>query len=61
MATILPKSEKLRQAIKWISNKRQQGDKYKEIVKLISDASLTFDLSPQEEDFLTCFYNDKKI
>ena len=39
-------SEKLRRAIRWIS--AQQGDRR----RLIEEASLRFDLSPGDEEFL---------
>ena len=39
-------SEKLRQAIRWIAS--QQGDRR----RLIEEASLRFDLSPGDEEFL---------
>ena len=39
-------SEKLRQAIRWIAS--QRGDRR----RLIEEASLRFDLSPGDEEFL---------
>lgn len=61
MANILPKGESIRQAVKWISNERLQEDKCKDLQKLICDASITFDLSPKEEDFLVSFYKEEKF
>jgi hypothetical protein len=55
MTTIQPKGEKIKQAIKWISEESQENqgrDKY----KLINDASIKFDLSPNEADFLFNFF-----
>jgi hypothetical protein len=60
MKTILPKGEKIRQTIKWISNEKQDDDTRK-IAVLIKEASIRFDLSPLEEDFLYSFFSDKKI
>jgi len=55
MATIQPKGEKLRQAVKWISGMRQE-DETRPIPVLIEEASNQFNLSPKEEDFLRSFY-----
>jgi hypothetical protein len=55
MATIQPKGEKLRQAVKWIADVRQE-DETRPIPGLIQDASHRFNLSPKEEEFLRSFY-----
>jgi hypothetical protein len=55
MPTIQPKGEKLRQAVKWISEKRKD-DENCSVYRLIEEASLRFNLSPKEEDFLRAFY-----
>jgi hypothetical protein len=55
MATIQPKGEKVRQAVKWISDKRQEEPE-KAIIELIQAASGRFNLSPKEEEFLMSFY-----
>ncbi len=57
MATIQPKGEKMRQAVKWISENLQEDEK-RPIYRLIQDASLRFTLSPKEEDFLRSFYEE---
>jgi hypothetical protein len=57
MATIQPKGEKVRQAVKWISENLLEDEK-KPIYRLIQDASLRFTLSPKEEDFLRSFYEE---
>jgi len=57
MAIIQPKGEKVRQAVKWISENLQENEK-KPIYRLIQDASLRFTLSPKEEDFLRSFYEE---
>ncbi len=57
MATIQPRGEKVRQAVKWISENLQEDEK-KPIYRLIQDASLRFILSPKEEDFLRSFYRE---
>jgi hypothetical protein len=57
MATIQPKGEKVRQAVRWISENLQEDEK-RPIYRLIQDASLRFTLSPKEEDFLRSFYEE---
>jgi hypothetical protein len=57
MATIQPKGERVRQAVKWISENRKEDDK-RSVLSLIQDASLRFTLSPKEEDFLRAFYEE---
>lgn len=55
MATIQPKGEQLRQAIKWISSERQENEN-RSIPLLIEEAALRFNLSPKDEEFLRSFY-----
>ena len=57
MATIIPKGENLRQVVKWISEKRREDDN-RPIYRLIEQASLQFNLSPKQEDFLRSFYEE---
>ena len=57
MATIQPKGEKVKQAVKWISENLKEDEK-RPIYRLIQDASLRFTLSPKEEDFLRSFYEE---
>jgi hypothetical protein len=59
MATIQPKGEKVRQAVKWISAELQEDEKGS-IQKLIQQAGLRFNLSPAEEEYLVAFYREKK-
>ena len=58
MPTIMPKGEKLRQSIKWISENLKE-DETKSIFLLIEEASLQFNLSPKEEDFMRSFYRER--
>ena len=58
MASNLPEGEEIRRAIKWISEMRQtQPDR--KLSKLVEEASLKFDLSPQQTDFLYNFLTKK--
>ena len=59
MATIVPRGEKIRQALKWISDNRLYDEK-KSISLLIQEAGLKFNLSPKEEAFLVNFYKENK-
>jgi hypothetical protein len=59
MATIVPKGESIRQALKWISDNRLEDEK-KSISLLIQEAGLKFNLSPKDEAFLVNFYKENK-
>ncbi len=48
---ILPHGEALRNALKWLSERRRD-DPSAPRVKLIDEAALRFDLAPNEVDFL---------
>ena len=48
---IQPEGEELRKAVKWISEERKYNPG-SSIKKLIEDASVQFNLSPKDEDFL---------
>lgn len=51
MATIQPKGEDLRKAVKWISEVRQD-EPDKKISKLIEEACVKYNLSPMDAEFL---------
>ncbi len=51
MTTILPDSEQIRKAVKWVSAERQNEVKIS-TQKLIEDAALQFNLSPLEVEYL---------
>jgi len=59
MTTIMPKGERVRQAVKWISAERMEDDK-KPVKKLIQEAALKFNHSPKEELELTHFYREER-
>lgn len=58
MATIQPKGEKLRRAVKWISENRKENE-CKSISLLIQEGAGRFNLSPKEEEFLVSFYKEE--
>ena len=59
MPTIMPKGEKVRRAVNWISTERTE-DESKPMKKLIQQACLRFNLSPKEELELTHFYRQEE-
>jgi len=53
--SVLPRGEKLRRAVRWISD-RLREDPERALGPLLSDASLRFNLSPAEAEYLLSFY-----
>ncbi|MEE4264725.1 MAG: hypothetical protein V2I56_18720 [Desulfobacteraceae bacterium] len=59
MTTVQPEGEDLRKAVRWISDERRYGEP-KTLLKLIEEASLKFDLSPMEAEYLVnCFRKEE--
>jgi hypothetical protein len=58
MATVQPQGEKLRKAVKYVSDMRQQNPGIN-LVKLIDDAALRYDLSPKDSEFLARFVKER--
>jgi hypothetical protein len=58
MTTIMPEGNAIRNAVKWISDKRQD-DPSTSIQKLMDEAGLKFNLSPKEQEFLHRFCTEK--
>lgn len=58
MKEMLPKSETLKRAIKWLSE-NLQDDSHQNISQLLNEATLRFDLSPKESEFLIRMYSEK--
>ena len=59
MATIMPESEHVQKAIKWISANLEEDNQL--LQKLIDKAVFKFDLSPKDTEFLTKFFRDSKL
>ena len=55
----MPEGEKVRNAVKWISNECKESEN-KKIESLICKASTLYNLSPKDEEFLRVFYCKKK-
>ena len=55
---MMPESEDVRKAIKWISDKKQyEPEDCGPIFDMIEKASKMFDLSPKDEEFLFRFFS----
>jgi len=59
MTTVQPEGEDLRKAVKWISEERKYGAE-KKLLKLIEEASLKFDLSPMDAEYLVNFFKKEE-
>ncbi|MBU4000714.1 MAG: hypothetical protein KKA41_02035 [Proteobacteria bacterium] len=58
MTTIMPEGDAIRNAVQWISEKRQTDPK-SSIQKLMDEAGLKFNLSPREQEFLSRFCREQ--
>ncbi|MEN6422917.1 MAG: hypothetical protein ABFD76_13325 [Smithella sp.] len=58
MATIMPESENVQKAIKWISISLEENDK-QSLASLIDKAVFKFDLSPKDTEFLSKFFRER--
>ena len=59
MTTVIPQSESLKRAVKWVSD-GLKDDQGREKFALIQDAVLRYDLSPKDEQFLYNFYRNSQ-
>ncbi|HBL53503.1 MAG TPA: hypothetical protein DDZ34_05615 [Syntrophaceae bacterium] len=59
MATIMPESENIQKAIKWISASLEDGTNQPKHM-LIEKAVFKFDLSPKDTEFLMGFFSNHK-
>jgi len=58
MATIMPESENVQKAIKWVSTNLEEENQT--LAKLIDKAVFKFDLSPKDTEFLTKFFRESQ-
>jgi len=58
MTTIQPQGENIRKAIKWISEERQAGTATSNN-RLVEQAAVKFNLSPNEVEFLIKFVKEE--
>jgi hypothetical protein len=57
MSTILPRGESLRRAVRFISDRLQEEDP-PPLAALVNEATLRFDLKPNEGEYLIQFYRE---
>ncbi len=57
MTTIIPESDSIKKAIKWISDEKKYNPG-KTNEQLINEAGIKFDLSPSEAEFLGRFLKE---
>ncbi len=55
MGTVLPQGESLRRAVQWISEELKMNEN-QDKMKLLNEATMKFDLSPSEGEFLYNMY-----
>jgi len=48
---VLPRGEKLRRAVRWISERRREAPE-PSLGRLVDEAALRFDLGPRESEYL---------
>jgi hypothetical protein len=58
MKDILPKGESLKRAVQWMSSQLNL-ESNQDIIKLLNEATLRFDLTPKEAEFLFQMYTKK--
>jgi hypothetical protein len=54
--TVIPENEQLKRAVKWISEQLRKDENQRK-AELINQATLRFDLSPKQAEFLINFYS----
>lgn len=59
MSTIMPEGDGIRKALRWIDESRRDNP-VKTLIKLIDEAGMRFNLSPNDTDFLVRFYLKKE-
>jgi hypothetical protein len=55
VSAVQPPGERLRRAVRWISGRREEEPGAK-LARLLDEAMLRFDLTPNECEYLTEFY-----
>ncbi len=58
MTTIMPTGDSIRKAVKWIDEEKKGGRT--DLMKLIDEAGMNFNLSPKDSDFLIRFFKEEK-
>jgi hypothetical protein len=55
----MPEGGAVRKAIQWVSKMREEGVK-ESLAILVEQASVRFNLSPKDSEFLTRFFNEQQ-
>lgn len=55
---MMPKGEKIKRAITWVSEMRNDFPQ-KELMGLVNEANMRFDLNPGESEFLIHFFRNQ--
>ena len=55
--SIQPQGEDIRKAVKWVAEQIEY-EPQKDLVRILEEAGIRFDLSPLEMDFLQRFYRE---
>ncbi len=58
MTTIMPESQQLKRAVKWISEQLKE-DEHQSKMSLVNEATMKFDLNPKQSMLLLNFYTQK--
>ena len=58
MSSIMPEGTAVRKAVQWISKMREEGNAV--LATLIDQASVRFNLSPKDGDFLNRFFSEQQ-
>jgi hypothetical protein len=56
MSSIMPEGTAIRKAVQWISKMREEGNT--PLPSLIEQASIRFNLSPKDSEFLSRFFTE---
>ena len=59
MPTIMPEGGAVRKAVQWVCKMREEGAKAP-LASLIEQASIRFNLSPKDCDFLNRFFREQQ-
>lgn len=59
MSSVMPSGESVRRAIKWVSQELE-ANPGASIADLVNEASLRFDLTPPEQNFLLKFFLESR-
>lgn len=55
MSTIMPESQNIRRAVKWVGEELEQG---KNLKPLLAEAGMRFNLNPKEAQFIKKFFKE---